>query len=83
MNREDQRSSRRWEVVGGSSTQAVTIALPRAVVTEWALATFTKERMAEAALCVATVSLIGVVLFSLHRAMESYMIVGFAPLFNQ
>jgi len=37
-------------------------------VKEWAKATFTKERMAEVALCVATVSLIGVVAVSLHNS---------------
>jgi len=46
-------------------------------VKEWAKATFTKQRIQEAALCVATVSVIGTVLFSLHRAMESYVIMGF------
>ena len=46
-------------------------------VKEWAKATFTKERIREAALCAATVSLIGVVALSLHRAMESYIILGF------
>ena len=46
-------------------------------VKEWAKATFTKERIREAALCAATVSLIGVVALSLHRAMESYVIMGF------
>ena len=43
----------------------------------WAKATFTKERIREAALCIATVSLIEVVAVSLHRAMESYLIMGF------
>jgi hypothetical protein len=43
----------------------------------WAKATFTKERIHEAALCAATVSIIGVVVFSLHRAMEHYIILGF------
>jgi hypothetical protein len=43
----------------------------------WAKATFTKERVYEAALCAAAVSLIGVVALSLHRAMESYIILGF------
>jgi hypothetical protein len=43
----------------------------------WAKATFTKERIREAALCAATVSLIGVVALSLHRAMEHYIILGF------
>ena len=46
-------------------------------VKEWTKATFTKERIREAALCAATVSLIGVVVVSLHRAMESYVIMGF------
>ena len=46
-------------------------------VKEWAKATFTKERIREAALCAATVSLIGVVALSLHKAMESYVIMGF------
>ena len=46
-------------------------------VKAWAKATFTKERIREAALCAATVSLIGVVVLSLHRAMENYIILGF------
>jgi len=41
------------------------------------MSTFTKERIHEAALCAATVSLIGVVVLSLHRAMENYIILGF------
>ena len=43
----------------------------------WAKATFTRERIREAALCAATVSLIGVVVVSLHGAMEHYIILGF------
>ena len=46
-------------------------------VKEWAKATFTKERIREAALCAATVTLAGGLVFSLHRAMESYVIMGF------
>ena len=46
-------------------------------VKEWAKGTFTKERIREAALCAATVSLIGVVVLSLHKAMENYTILGF------
>ena len=46
-------------------------------VKEWTKATFTKERIREAALCAATVSLIGVVVLSLHSAMENYIIFGF------
>ena len=44
---------------------------------KWAKDRLTKERVREAALCVATVSLIGVVVVSLHKAMESYIILGF------
>jgi predicted benzoate:H+ symporter BenE len=43
----------------------------------WAKAAFTKERMREAALCVATVTFAGLLVFSLHRAMEHYIILGF------
>jgi len=46
-------------------------------VKEWAKATFTKERITEAALCAATVGVTGMVVFSLHRAMENYVIMGF------
>ena len=46
-------------------------------VKEWAKATFTRERMTEVALCAATLSLIVVVVVSLHRAMENYIILGF------
>jgi hypothetical protein len=46
-------------------------------VKEWAKAAFTKERIREAALCAATFGLAGVLVFSLHRAMESYIILGF------
>ena len=43
----------------------------------WAKATLTKERIREAALCAATVTLAGGLVFSLHKAMESYVIMGF------
>ena len=43
----------------------------------WAKATFTRKRMVEAAHCAAAVSLIGVVVLSLHKAMENYIILGF------
>jgi hypothetical protein len=43
----------------------------------WAKATFRKERLHEAALCAATLGVIGTVVFSLHRAMEHYIILGF------
>ncbi len=42
----------------------------------WTKATFTRERVAEVALCAATVTVIGLVLFSLHTAMENYIILG-------
>jgi len=43
----------------------------------WAKATFTRERMVGVALCAVTVSLMGVVVLSLQRAMENYIILGF------
>lgn len=46
-------------------------------VKEWVKTKLTKERVAEVALCASTVTVIGVVLFSLHRAMENYIILGF------
>jgi len=46
-------------------------------VKAWTKATFTRERMAEVALCAATVTVTGAVLLSLHRAMEHYIILGF------
>jgi hypothetical protein len=46
-------------------------------VKEWAKATFTRERIREVALCAATVTFAGVLVLSLHRAMESYIILGF------
>ena len=46
-------------------------------VKEWAKATFTKERLQEVALFAATVGFAGVLVFSLHRAMEQYVILGF------
>jgi hypothetical protein len=58
------------------TTQAATH-LDWETVKTWAKTTFARERLQEAALCAATVSVIGTVLFSLHRAMEHYIIVGF------
>ena len=46
-------------------------------VKEWAKATFTKERIREAALCAATVGFAGTLVLSLHGAMEHYIILGF------
>lgn len=46
-------------------------------VKERAKATFTKERIREAALCAATVTFAGTLVFSLHKAMEHYVIMGF------
>ena len=46
-------------------------------VKEWAKATFTRERMVEVAIYASAVTAMGVVLFSLHRAMENYVILGF------
>ena len=49
----------------------------RESVKEWAKATFSKERIREAALCAATVTFAGTLVLSLHRAMEHYIILGF------
>ena len=49
------------------------------MVKEWAKAASRKEKMAEGALYAATMSVIGVVLFSLHRAMENYVMIGTPP----
>ena len=46
-------------------------------VKAWAKSKLKKERVADAALCAVTVSVIGVVLFSLHRAMENCIVLGF------
>ena len=46
-------------------------------VKEWAKATFTRERIREAALCAGTVTFAGTLVFSLHKAMEHYVIMGF------
>ena len=43
----------------------------------WAKRTFTKERIREVALCAATVTLAGGLVFSLHKAMEHYILLGF------
>jgi hypothetical protein len=49
----------------------------REKVRGWAKTTLTRERLQEAALCAATVSLIGVVALFLHKAMESCLILRF------
>jgi len=46
-------------------------------VKEWAKDALTKERVREAALCVATVAFAGSLFFSLRKAMEHYTILGF------
>jgi hypothetical protein len=58
------------------TTQAATL-LDWETLKTWAKTTFTRERLQEAALCAATVSVIGTVLFSLHRAVQHYVILGF------
>jgi len=58
------------------TTQAATH-LDWETVKTWAKTTFTRERLQEATLCAATVSVIGTVLFSLHRAVQHYVILGF------
>lgn len=46
-------------------------------VKEWAKRTFLKERMADTVLFASTAAVLGMVLFSLYRAMENYTIVAF------
>jgi hypothetical protein len=46
-------------------------------VREWAKRTFTKERIAGLVVCVSTVTILGMVLHILHRALETRSIVGF------
>ena len=43
----------------------------------WAKRTFTKERIADVAMCASTVTVVGMVLFTLYRAMQNQTIVGF------
>jgi hypothetical protein len=42
----------------------------------WVKAMITKERMVNVVLCAATVTVVGVILFSLHKAMGNSAIVG-------
>jgi hypothetical protein len=48
-----------------------------ASVKEWAKATFRKESITEAVVYASTATVLGMVLFSLYRAMETRTIVGF------
>ena len=43
----------------------------------WAKRTFTKERIVDIAMCASTVTVIGIVLSTLYRAMQNPTIVGF------
>jgi hypothetical protein len=43
----------------------------------WAKRTFTRERIVDVAMCASTVTVMGVVLSTLYRAMQNQMIVGF------
>jgi hypothetical protein len=46
-------------------------------VKSWAKATFTKERITDVVVCASSVTVLGTVLFTLYRAMETRTIVGF------
>ena len=46
---------------------------------EWAKRTLTKERIADIVVCVSAVTVLGLILDSLHRAMETCTVVGTAP----
>ena len=43
----------------------------------WAKRTFTKERIVDVAMCASTVTVVGMVLSTLYRAMQNQTIVGF------
>ena len=46
-------------------------------VKEWAKRTFTKERIVDVAMCASTVTVVGMVLSVLYRAMQNQTVVGF------
>ena len=46
-------------------------------VREWTKRTFTKERIVDVAMCASTVTVVGMVLSTLYRAMQNQTIVGF------
>ena len=48
-------------------------------VKEWVKAVFTSERIADIVVCASTVTVLGMVLHTLHRASESCAIVGSPP----
>ena len=43
----------------------------------WAKRTLTRERLVDVAMCASTVTVVGMVLSTLYRAMENQTIVGF------
>jgi len=63
------------QTIRGNETVALQLDLE--AVREWAKTTFTKERIVGVVVSVSTVTVLGVVLFTLHRAMENSTIVGF------
>ena len=46
-------------------------------VRTWAKRTFTKERIVDVAMCASTVTVVGMLLSTLYRAMQNQTIVGF------
>jgi|GEM_PF-930799 len=46
-------------------------------VKEWAKRTFTRERIVDVAMCASTLTVVGMVLSTLYRAMQNQTIVGF------
>jgi hypothetical protein len=46
-------------------------------VREWVKRTFRKERIVDVAMCASTVTVVGMVLSTLYRAMQNQTIVGF------
>ena len=60
------------------TTDARAITIHEAIHPDWeSVKEWTKARIREATLCAVTVTLAGGLVFSLHRAMENYIILGF------
>jgi hypothetical protein len=74
-NTEERNMRTHGETIRGNETVIPYVDLES--VKGWAKATFRRERMVGVGLCAVTVSLIGVVVLSLQRAMENYIILGF------
>ena len=63
--------------ISGDKTSSLQAGLES--VKEWANRALTKERIADIIVCASTVTVLGLVLDILHRAMESSRVVGTTP----